>query len=241
MWNVDLVQEQITRDCVNQNFFKKYIEPKYNAKIDSIDDLDTQFKGIDFVMHFNNQTINSDLKAQTNNYINNPTPTFCLELSYMLRGDLKNGWFVRDDLDTEQYIFMWIHQANVVKVKNMSYINNVNDIHNYELMFIKKESIQNYLNTIGLTKENIKQIDKHIRNNNISRLYYDIETQKTCEKRPQQKLTFVYSTFLEEKVINLVLPKQQLSKIAQAHYIIQDNQINILKEASKYTRKTIIV
>jgi hypothetical protein len=241
MWEVDLEQEKIVRDCVYLKFLKKYIEPKYIAKVSNVDTLDFQLKGIDFVICFKNKTIKSDLKAQTNNYINSPTPTFCFEMSYLKKGDLKKGWFLRDDLDTEQYILMWIYKADIIKSKGTSYIKDANDIHDFELMFIRKQSIENYLNKIGLTKEKIKQVDNYMRSRNITRLYYDISTLHLSHEKPRKKITFVLSFFLEEKPINIVISKTTLSKLAQAQYTIQGNKIDVFKECSSYTRNTIYV
>lgn len=228
-FQTDLSQETHVIDFVNHKF-SPYLKKKCNAEIEVVDDMERQMKGIDLCIK-NNKTVSFvDVKAQMNTYIGNPTETFCLELSYLKDGKIKEGWFLKDGLETTSYALSWIHTASYKDIKKERLIESEHDIKNMEIMFVNKPKIISYLEKIGLTKETLNKIQQIQRDKNIKRLYYNYETKKLFMEKNQPSLTLVKSDHLQEEPINLVIGKKTWSEICDAHYIVTDSNIETIKE-----------
>lgn len=227
----DLEQEIITRNFIYNNFIKKYLCLNFDLEVSNIDNIEEQLNGSDFILNFkNNNTYYMDLKAQTNKYIENPTPTFCLELSWLKNKEYKYGWFLREDLKTNKYIFMWIHKANYVDTPKNRLLTNENDIKSAEIMIIDTQKIHKYLDDLLLNNYYLDKVQDYMRKNNIYKIYYDIDTRKLVSNKIKNSLTFTLSYKLPEQPINLVINKKVWEQLASAHYFLENNEIRILKE-----------
>lgn len=191
----DLQQEQILTPIIYKLMFD-FIDANLGTKSELIkfeDDAEKQYQGIDVVTQYaNGLKLFTDIKCQTNDYIGNPTPTFCLELSYLKYGDWRQGWFLDDTKKTDYYLFVWIPQANT------KYITNLDDIVEMHLMFVYRKDIVHYLNTEGLTKTNLKRWDDWLRNNSVTKI----------KKGYSRDIGMTKSILIEEEPINLVLRKK---------------------------------
>lgn len=264
----DLIQEAILRDCVVQTFWQPYIQKHYGAVVESIDDKATQLKGIDFTVRYPYTTLfhNVDLKAQANNYINKPTNTFCLEMSYFKDGKEKLGWYLRKDLETTDYLLMWIQKSKYEMVDYLDYQNHIRkrkminlpeNVYEYQLMMVNVERIHQWLSENKLTDRTCWEVNKYIRSaygskvlkshsqDNNLRLYFDFNTHELSMDKPTH-FNYVHftSTAYGEKAeapINLVVNKSFWKELASAEYIVRPREadpITVLKEHSTKMRKT---
>ena len=193
----DSNQEKI----INQFTYTFFLKKEYKD-VEMVYDVDKQICGIDAIC----DGLNIDIKAQAS-YINNPRPTFILELSFLDKyGNLKKGWFLNDKLSTTHYCFIWIPSAksNILK--------SIDDINRLEIMVVDKERLKDYIfNKYG--ERNIyKTLDEMI-TNGVRYTFLDGGV-KYCQ-----------TTTLFEKPVTLVVPKYILKKFSTKHCIVTKEKI----------------
>lgn len=237
------LQQEIYPTQYLQHYFFPYLKKNYGANIEIINDIERQLQGIDLILKYNKSSkVNFiDIKTQLNNYIENPTPTFCLELSYLKNNEIKDGWLIKENLKTSMWILGWIHKSNYVLINKNKQLTNFNDIKNLEIMCVEKQKTLDYLEQLNLNKPKLKEINDYIRNNHISKCYYDYKNNKFVSNKTYNTFTFSCSYFLPEQCINLVIPKYIWEKLCSAHYFIKQNEIEIIKENNKLIGKNIII
>lgn len=193
----DEKREQIVNKFLLENFFKKF-----DPKAELVTDVARQVKGSDVVF----KGYNVDVKAQTS-YLNNPTDTFILEVSTLNRyGDPIEGWFIKGDSITDFYVFTWIPDADVDNKGNLIKVNKA------EIIFIKKEALRNFMRIRASDKELLDVAD-------AMRLY------GTRHRRLDNDIHYTMSEQLQEKPVNLVMPKSLLHLLSIKHCIVSENSI----------------
>ena len=198
----DTKQEAI----INSYVVNAYFTPNYKS-VEYVDDANRQCKGIDVIV----DDMKIDLKAQSSaRYINNPTDTFILEVSFLDRN--KNeycGWFLDDSLKTTHYGFVWIRDADVDE--NIR-INKESDIHNIELMLVDKKALHDYILS-KVTKEKLLSLAQDMRRTDTRTTWVDSEIKLSC------------NNVLYEKPVTIVVKKWLLKKFSVGHIIIRDKEV----------------
>ena len=176
------------------------------------DDADAQYQGIDFVMSNsdNSSSWNVDLKCQTNEYINSPTPTFSLELCYQKDGVRKLGWFIKNDNLTDYYLFAWIKKANL---DENQMITSKEQIEYMDFMFVKKEDIYKFLGDNGFTASGLLD-------DAFSLVASGERMKKICSNHYNVKL--VCSTHLAEKPVNIIVSKYTYLHMPNTIYLVYE-------------------
>lgn len=189
-------------------FMQEYYFNKVFTYSDIVTDKSLQIRGVDIIA----DGCNYDLKAQTN-YINEPLPTFILELCfYNRRKELMAGWFVNKTVQTDYYAFIWIPDAKVESDKRLvSY----QDIEQVELMIVPRRELKDYIFSI---------IPEQKLYDAVNYMYQSGEKYKTIE----DGIKLCYSSQLFEKPINLVIKKWRLKQIAVDHCMITKSEITYL-------------
>lgn len=190
-------QEQIINNFLIDNYFRK-INPTARLIYDS----DLQTHGVDVQLENNNgNTVNIDVKAQSSaKYINDPRPTFVLELSSYNRYGTKTfvGWFLNEEMITDYYTFVWIHSATV---NEKGRIECVDDIHRLEVMTVSKSKLKEYITSL-LAETDVNTIIDEMRANE--------ETRRDIING----IHFSHSPHLPEKPVNIVVHKRILEKFS---------------------------
>jgi len=223
----DSKNEQILTEWIIDNFLVDYCE-----KFDVVDNIDIQKSGVDFVMNSKglfgfDLPYKVDFKAALNyimpikdKYGKKPTkmPTFAFELSFLNQMNKESeGWLFGDKYNnTEYYMLAWVwanlpyyYKNNFVKTKMDKF--NYENIKEVEIIVVKKESIQNYARKYNINEDSSITKAKEMRNNNIK------EEQLTKSKK-YPKLH--YTSFLQEKPVNLVIHTNDLEEMAVFHKTI---------------------
>lgn len=153
-----------------------------------------QIKGIDTLFFHNGKKYKCDEKAALD-YINKDykLSTFCLELSFLNRKDeLMEGWFTNDKNDTNSYLFVWVDKA-----KN-DIITSVDDILEAEISLVWKQDIYDYFNSLGWTKDKLREKARRIRSGEDTN--FGNYNENGCK--------FSFAQYLPEKPINILLKRE---------------------------------
>ena len=195
-------------------FYSRLIDSGELSSAQRITDIEMQREGIDVIAKKNGWQALIDEKAQLY-YINNVLPTFAFELGFLLDGHETIGWFLNEELHTDRYFLLWPNATT----SDLEHLTAKDFTLVYGLM-IKKKSIQQYLQNLGLSKEHLLKrlhqlradgdIGKHPSGN--SGVYFYVSD-------PSQ-----YS----ESPINLVISKKILKSIASAAYNIKPDALERL-------------
>lgn len=234
----DLQQELIVIEFLKNTFFS-FLEMYEDAFVEIVKDKERQMQGIDaFVVYLSNKDKDFefyDVKAQINKYIANPTNTFCLELGYEKFGEPKTGWFLKDDLKTSHYLFMWIFKSDYEEQGNNRLLSKWLDIKEAEIMVVDKSKLVQSLNDVGLTKECLTDIKNTMmegyKSNKMERVYFDLNKKELVENKGNT-FTITKSNFLPEKPINLVIPKSFYKKICGYNLKLSFSNIERMYEIS---------
>ena len=204
---VDEDIEKIIRNIVqhyvwnNNEMFSEYI-PTLDKK--------NQCKGSDYILSdyegkYRNLIV--DEKAAYT-YVNIPLKTFALETLFKNRlGEMVDGWFIKVDNITEAYAFVWPTEANVPKKPNSDFWDytklSIDNILELEIVLVLKKNIVEYLDSIGLTTDRIRE---------ISREMYESGT----TRRIVNGIKFTYGTRRNDREtpVNLLFPRPMLREMA---------------------------
>lgn len=169
------------------------------SRADRTDSIEAQMSGSDIILSIPSLGLSNivvDEKGMTQ-YMDNPLPTFSLELSFMNYGREITGWFVDDNKATQYYMFIWPK----AKVRwNATY----DDILEVEYALVSKEAIRNYLAEKGYTKDALIAKARAIRESG----------QDGAIDKGTQDFWFFYTTKLVEKPINLILRRKVYQQLA---------------------------
>lgn len=187
-----------------------------NSTARLVDDVDLQVAGVDVQQeNKKGETVNIDIKAQSSaKYINNPRPTFVLELSFLNKYEEPFvGWFLNPDLITDYYTFVWIHDADV---DENGRIRTKDDIHKVEVMTVAKERLKAYV-MARLNGDDLDSIINYMR-----------DTEET-HRRIVRGLHFSHTPTLYEKPVNLVAHKDVLKKFAVVHRMVTKDGMTVIR------------
>lgn len=190
-------QEQIISNFLIDNYFRKI-----NSTARLIYDDYLQKHGVDVQLENNDgNTINIDVKAQSSaKYINDPRPTFVLELSSYNRYGTKTfvGWFLNEKMITDYYTFVWIHSATV---NEKGLIESVDDIHRLEVMTVSKSKLKDYITSILVGTD-------------VNAIIDEMRANKETRRDIVNGIHFSHSPHLPEKPVNIVVHKRILEKFS---------------------------
>lgn len=151
------------------------------TNFERVNDKTRQVGGIDTIFEIDGKKYIADEKAAVRwrNLM-----TYSLELSFInKKGEVQDGWFIRDDLQNDSYVFVWIDEK-----EGKEYIS---------LVVVKKEKILEHLKTLGWTKESLRMKESLIRNG----------TPTYMGRKEIDGYKFSFSKQLVEKPINIILPR----------------------------------
>ena len=169
----------------------------------------------------NEKRISVDEKAQLY-YINQNLPTFAFELGFIGQtGNIKQGWFVNDTLNTNMYMLIYPY-ANTTDITKLEY----SSFTKLECILISKLAIWKELYKVGLTKELLIEETKKMRENGeIGR--------KSFPNIDWCYLNMSDSNKYTETPINIVIRKDKLLEIANQIFIATPEKLILGKGKEK--------
>ena len=170
------------------NFLDKTFYLTEVTNFERVNDKKRQVSGIDVIFEIDGKKYIADEKAAVR-WRN--ISTYSLELSFInKKGEIQDGWFLRDDLQNDSYVFVWIDEK-----EGKEYV---------FLAVVKKEKIIDHLKSLGWTKESLKLKESLIRNG----------TPTYMGKKEKDGYKFSFSKQLVEKPINIILPRSVYENLA---------------------------
>jgi hypothetical protein len=175
--------------------------------VEIVNDRARQIKGIDLIA--DGKKI--DVKAQSSTkYINNPTKTYILELSFLGDDGAEiPGWFINNQILTDVYAFLWIPKAEAIGGR----IPEVSCIHEVELMLVDKHKLKAFINETYDDKA-LMEIGCWMREKGERRLSSSIDG-----------IHFSHTPTLWEKPSNIVGQKEFYKQFAIRHCIVTPKEI----------------
>ena len=197
----------LKREKIVTQFLQKYFFSRVYEHFETVEDRQRQLQGIDVIA--DGHLI--DIKSQSSDkYINNPTSSFILELSFLRQeGDECIGWFLNNELLTEQYAFVWIHKAQL----NCGQLKSSEDIYKAEIMLVDKQPLKY---TINCWRSDTELFNKAH------------EMRLSATRRCDCSLDGVHISHthhLDERPTNIVAQKTFLKKFSVGHYIVTKDYI----------------
>lgn len=179
---------------------------------------ENQINGTDIWLHTkNNNKISVDEKAQLY-YINQNLPTFAFELGFIGQtGNIRDGWFVNDKLDTKMYMLIYPY-ATTKDITKLDY----NSFTKLDCILISKNIIWKELYKVGLTKEFLLEETKKMREkgeigrnffSNINWCYLNMSDPKKYSETP----------------INIVIRKEKLLEMANQVFVATKEKVVLSK------------
>ena len=139
-------------------------------------------------------------------YANKNLQTFALELSaYSPKAHCRYyGWYLAPNKKANSYMFIYLNKCEGELFNFTS-----GDVHEVEVILVKKEAIQHYLDGLGFTKDKLMEINSDIADKHVRSWLYD-----------RDGIRFHYSYRYEEKTINLLIPRKVLRDISEYNDVI---------------------
>ena len=187
-------------------FYPHLCEIEGFTSTERIYDAENQRLGADLIIRNSaGATITIDEKAQLH-YINNPKPTFALEVSYINEKtmDVSDGWFVSNSSKTDCYLLVWVDSARTTLVNRLV----EEDFNEITAVLVTKKRIIQYLGRLGYSIERIKQCAHDLRDN---------DSTNAIELSPTVFLYYSNEGY-DEKPINIVIDKKVLYTLAYGVY-----------------------
>lgn len=212
-FSTDLDQSRIITSYIENKLYNNKIITKLNSQEKNvisyeINTTNSNDNGKDVTLRFSNNEIwVIDEKAALHyDQSINPLDSFTLEIfSKVQNNQRKIGWFLRTDLETTHYLFIWassIDSTQTYTRYKKEYTNFTNNIQNLEIKLVNKKRLLNHLQeSYNLSPERLLQDSNTLLNENKSRINYT------------DGLALIHSPQYPESPVNLKVPKSIYSEI----------------------------
>lgn len=187
-------------------------------------DKDKQLKGTDVWLETkSNKLISVDEKAQLY-YINANLPTFAFELGFIGQGgQVKQGWFVNNNLDTNMYMLVWPY-AKTTELSKLTYDSFIK----LECILISKNVIWQELIRSGLTYDFLlEETTKMRESGQVGRKFFPGIEWCYLNMSDPKKYT--------ETPINIIIKKDKLLELANQIFFATPDKLLLGKGEDKGT------
>ncbi|RPF57516.1 hypothetical protein [Abyssicoccus albus] len=224
--NKSQMQNDIESDEEIVKFLDQFLYPtledEFYVKFERANNLDDQHSGIDLRCFYNeNESFNIDEKTAAHYFkddLSNPgLSTFALEVMYFKDDKAKDGWLFGNKYNsTDTYIFNWGWTEKGYNKKNKIHHDKIVKI---ESMHINKNTLKEYLqDRYQINKENVLEVYESLKGNNNKGNRLQISNNSDLNAY------FMLSNQYNEKPLNIIMPKKELSYIANTHLCVYKDE-----------------
>lgn len=205
---VDSKQERLITE-----YLSKYLYAKAYPRHEVIEDRERQLHGVDVVAATDCGDECHDIRAQVSKYyINRPLSNFSLELLSNSNNNECVGWFLKPEMLTDVYVFVWVNKA---KTNTYGYIDKLDDIEELDVMFIDKRDLKEFVNNT-MYDEALYDTARRMRVKGTKRLFLN------------EAMYISYSDQLKEPAVHLVVQKYALDKLAYQRFLVHKDNVSVL-------------
>lgn len=214
----DKRKENVVRCFLEKHLYSKFPDYFHNENVDRQKlGVDCEFTGKTF--HYiadekaatRKNYINAGIKYPGENIDRRYLNTFCLELSMRAMKSGKwvryDGWWLNDELINNSLILIWIDRTKSGDILD------VDDILEAEVVVVRKEAINKYLESFGWTKERLRKQVNEISN----------DFKSWNGTRQINGLKFNVAGWLKDKEapINILIERETYRKLSDYNKIIK--------------------
>lgn len=160
--NEDKRKEEIVRKFSEIHLYNRFPDYKHNENVETQKlGVDCEFTGRKF--HYiadekaatRKNYINAGVKYDGENIDRRRLETFCLELSMRAKHHGKweryDGWWLNDNVINNSLVLIWIDRTKSGDIES------VDDILEAEIIVVRKDKINEYIESFGWTRERLKE------------------------------------------------------------------------------------
>lgn len=189
------------------------------------DDIESQVGGCDVILTPTNEHKKRFLSDElivdekvASRYANTPIGTFSLELSFKnKRGEVVDGWFLKDGLDTTAYLLGWVDEADIPLLfddgKRRKYdVEKLtkDSVRSFEWCLVEKSDVKDWLGIRGWTEDRLREQENAIRSRGFVR-----------DKSFIDGIAFRFSDRYVEEPINILLKRETYRDIARMKGVVE--------------------
>jgi len=205
--NIDSANEQMVARFLDEYFYKA---PLFDTAI-RVTDKQEQLLGKDIVVTSSKLALTNAIvdEKDTAHYVNKNIPTFAFELSFLLYdGTEVEGWLTDRAKETEYYLLLWPFAKLVEPVSKPPEFKEITKLH-YAL--VRRSDVVALLASKGFDRDALMQKAREMRS--VVKGYEDNQRLKALDKE-KYGFYFMYTYFLAEKPVNVVIPRKTLEGMA---------------------------
>ena len=203
---IDSANEQLVAQFLDKHFYL----PSLFEKVERVSDKNEQLKGKDIIVSSSRLGLKEAIidEKDTAHYVNKNIPTFAFELSFLVYGVEVEGWLTDIAKETEYYLLLWPFAKLVEPISTPPEFKEVTKL-NY--LLVKRTDILKLLLDKGFDRSALMRKAREMRS--IVRGNEDNQRIKAIDK-DAYGFYFMYTYFLPEKPVNVVIPRRKLEEIA---------------------------
>lgn len=213
-----LIDNWMDKNVYSRDYFTNF--KRYNYE----DNPELQNSGLDVTFTLNGIEYKCDEKCAAEK-VNIDLKTFAFELSQTYKNDrsLRHyGWFLRDDMKNNSYMFQYIDEAyNEDGTEQNQYTLTEKGIKKVTLILVRKEKIYEYLSKHKLTKEKLFKANDYMLKSNKN--FFPDKIERNGFMCNDYKYGWVLHRDFnhEEETVNLLIKKSELMKMSDWYRTIE--------------------
>lgn len=204
---IDSANEQMVSRFLDEHFYVSSLFEKAERVFDKRE----QLKGKDIVVSSSRLGLKDAIidEKDTAHYVNKNIPTFAFELSFLLYdGTEVEGWLTDREKETEYYLLIWPFADLVEPVSRPPEFKAITKLH---YLLVRRADIVNLLIGKGFDRDALMRKAREMRAN----VHNNEDNQKLkAADKATYGFYFMYTFFLAEKPVNVVIPRNKLEELA---------------------------
>lgn len=205
--SIDSANEQMVAKFLDEHFYKA---PLFDTAT-RVADKQEQLLGKDVIVTSSKLGLTDAIidEKDTAHYVNKNIPTFAFELSFLIYGGKEiEGWLTDRAKETEYYLLLWPFAKLVEPVSKPPEFKEITKLY-YAL--VKRSDVIALLASKGFDRDALMQKAREMRS--VVKGYEDNQRLKALDKE-KYGFYFMYTYFLAEKPVNVVIPRKTLEGMA---------------------------
>lgn len=204
--SIDSANEKLVAQFLDDYFYL----PSLFEKVERVSDKQEQLKGKDIIVSSKRLSLVDAIidEKDTAHYVNKDIPTFAFELSFMVGNMEVEGWLTDESKETEYYLLLYPFATLEEPVTKPPQFKEVTKV---RYILVRRQDVINLLKEAGFDRNALQRKAKEVRTTVGG---YDDNQRNKAEDKAKYGFYFMYTYFLNERPVNVVIPRAMLERIA---------------------------